>query len=86
MKIETNNRGKSSVTFFKQSTGILVPVSHKKVPFLLLFPKNPCTVFLPEQIPIRSMDNSARLESILRPHSDDINDLFVGLRETNQIK
>ena len=40
MKTETNNQGKSSVTFFKQSTGIPVPVSHKKVPFRLLFLKN----------------------------------------------
>ena len=35
IKAETNNQGKSSVTFFKQFTGIPVPVSHKKVPFRL---------------------------------------------------
>ena len=37
MKIDTNNRDKISVTFFKQSTGIPIPVSHKKVPLRLLF-------------------------------------------------
>ena len=44
MKIETNNQGKSSVTFFKQSTGITVsvPQSHKKVAFRLLFLKSLC--------------------------------------------
>ena len=29
--------------------------------------------------------NLARLESIPRPHGDVINNLLVGLRETNQI-
>ena len=44
MKIETHNQGKCSVTFFKQSTGIPVPipVSHKKVPFRILFLKSLC--------------------------------------------
>ena len=42
MKIKTNNQGKSSATFFKQSAGIPVSVSHKKVPFRLLFLKNLC--------------------------------------------
>ena len=42
MKIKTNNQGKSFATFFRQSTGIPVPVSHKKVPFRLLFLKSLC--------------------------------------------
>ena len=46
MKTETNNQGKSSASFFKQSTGIPVPVpvSHKKVPLRLLFLK---TLYIP---------------------------------------
>ena len=44
VKFETNNQGMSSVTFSKPSTGIPVPflVSHKKVPFRLLFLENLC--------------------------------------------